>query len=558
MRLPLRRRILIYSSGLLIALIAAMLALVNFQSERFVNERIASDLEQGMDRLNNAVNEHLEALQLTARLVASFPDLKALLGDTDTATIRDFLLSYQQENRRAEFLIVLDPAGRVVARTDTTAQTPLQDAIKHWVEPAMAGQPATGVLATETGIYHAASAPAAALGTVFGFVIAGSSIDKGFAGKLSDVTHNDVVIVGDRVLGASLPDERLPWKNRVEWAKALGPAGRSGINLGGESYAALSVLLGREGGPRPLAVILQSRTRALLPYVRIQYGLLVLGLLAAVAGIGGSALLADNVTAPVAKLVEGTTQVAAGNFDYQLDIRTGDEIGDLARSFNVMIQGLRERADMRKFVSQSTVDMIQARWQKKISGGERVVRTIFFSDMRGFTPMAESRAPEEVVRILNGCLSLQAERVKRYHGDVDKYVGDCVVALFAGADMELDAIRCAVEIHKAIESENRAHPEDYQVKLGIGIATGEVILGSVGSDDRLDYTAIGSQVNLAARLCAVAGPREVLMSESTYLRVADLVAAQRLDPIKVKGFSEPVPVYRMSVGAASEPTALTG
>jgi adenylate cyclase len=304
-------------------------------------------------------------------------------------------------------------------------------------------------------------------------------------------------------------------------------------------------------------VILQSRDRALLPYRRIQYGLLVLGLLAAVAGVGGSAFLAGNVTAPVAKLVEGTTQVAAGNFDYRLDIRTGDEIGDLARSFNVMIQGLRERADMQKFVSQSTVDMIQASDQKKISGGERVVRTIFFSDMRGFTPMAESRAPEEVVRILNRCLSLQAERVKRYHGDVDKYVGDCVVALFAGADMELDAIRCAVEIHKAIEIENRAHPEDYQVKLGIGIATGEVILGSIGSEDRLDYTAIGSHVNLAARLCSAAGPREVLLAESTFLRVADLVAAQRLDPIKVKGFSEPVPVYRMSVGA-TESKALTG
>jgi adenylate cyclase len=306
--------------------------------------------------------------------------------------------------------------------------------------------------------------------------------------------------------------------------------------------------LGREGGLRPLAVILQSRTRALIPYEHIQIGLLVLGLIAAVAGISGSAVLARTITAPLRKLAEGTNQVAAGNFDYRLDIRAGDEIGDLARSFNVMIRGLRERADMQKFVSQSTVDMIQSSGQKKISGGERVIRTIFFSDMRGFTPMSERREPEEVVRILNRCFSLQAERVKQFNGDIDKFVGDSVVALFDGDDMAFNAIRCAVEIHKALDNYNEAHPNEEPILVGIGIATGEVILGSIGSEDRLDYTAIGSHVNLSSRLCSVAAPREILLAESTYRRVQDVVAAERLEPLKVKGFSEPVPVYRMTVG----------
>jgi len=295
-------------------------------------------------------------------------------------------------------------------------------------------------------------------------------------------------------------------------------------------------------------VILQSRDQALAPYRRIQAGLLLLGLLAAFAGISGSAVLAGTITAPLRKLAEGTNQVAAGNFDYRLDIRTRDEIGDLAQSFNVMIRGLRERDDMQKFVSQSTVDMIQSSGQKKISGGERVVRTIFFSDIRGFTPLSERCPPEEVVRILNRCLSLQAERVKKYKGDIDKYVGDCVVALFDGDDMAVNAIRCAVEIHRAIDSYNEAHPNEESILLGIGIATGEVILGSIGSEDRLDFTAIGSHVNLSSRLCSLARPREILLAESTYRRVQDFIAAERLDPLKVKGFSEPVPVYRMTVG----------
>ena len=318
-----------------------------------------------------------------------------------------------------------------------------------------------------------------------------------------------------------------------------------------QEYVAQSVLLGEDQGIRPLAVILQSHDVAFQPFRAIQFGLLLLGIAAAAAGIAGSALLAKKVTASVLKIVEGTQQVAAGNFDYRIETDSRDEIGLLAESFNTMIVGLRERADMQKFVSQSTVDMIQASSSKKVSAGERVTLTILFSDMRGFTAMSENRPPEEIVRILNECLSLQAAKVKKYGGDIDKFVGDCVVALFTGDDMELKAIRCAVEIHKAIQERNTARPDDYPILVGIGIATGEVILGSIGSEDRLDYTVIGSHVNLCSRICSLAGPRETLMAQSTYERVEGLVAAERLEPVKVKGFKEPVPLYRMAVKATS-------
>src|SRR5207244_5881891 len=135
---------------------------------------------------------------------------------------------------------------------------------------------------------------------------------------------------------------------------------------GGEQYLAVGTFLGEGGGPQPFAAVIQSRDRAMQPYRGIQLGLLILGIIAAVVGIAGSAVLARNITAPVAKLVEGTQQVAAGNFDYRLDVRSTDEIGDLARSFNTMIQGLRERADMQKFVSLSTMEMIQSPATKKV------------------------------------------------------------------------------------------------------------------------------------------------------------------------------------------------
>jgi adenylate cyclase len=159
--------------------------------------------------------------------------------------------------------------------------------------------------------------------------------------------------------------------------------------------------------------------------------------------------------------------------------------------------------------------------------------------------MTENRTPEEIVKLLNSCLSLQAARVKKFGGDIDKYVGDCVVALFQGADMELNAIRCAVETHAALDELNAANAGSTPIRVGIGIVTGEVILGSIGSEDRLDYTVIGSNVNLCSRLCSKAGPGETLLAESTYSRVKGLVAAQKIEPIQVKGFTDPIPVYRM-------------
>src|SRR5881296_604418 len=151
-RAPLRWKILLYSSALLIGLIMAMLIYVNHQAERFVRENTGAELKRGIERIHAAEAERLEALQLTARLVASFPDLKALLT-TDFATIRDFL-NDQKENVRFGLLIVLDPRGNVVARSDTVAPTPLPNADAMWVKPSLTGRAAFAILSTESGAYY--------------------------------------------------------------------------------------------------------------------------------------------------------------------------------------------------------------------------------------------------------------------------------------------------------------------------------------------------------------------------------------------------------------------
>jgi len=540
LRLRLRWKILLYASSLLMALIAAMLVFVDWQSKRFVNQQLAADLEQGRRRVLEASGERFERLNYLAHNLSSYPDLKALLDTGDTPTIRDFLETHRAQNG-LDLLVALEPTGKVVARTDAAEAIALPEA-QRWIESLLAGREARGFLTVEGRVYQASAVPAAAGTTIFGFLIAGASVDDAYARRLAGLTGDEVVLAGgDRILGTSLSQSQSARHTRAEWEQHVG-SGQAQLELAGATYSAVAKPLADDG---PLAVVLKSRTEALAPYRGIQLGLLAIGLGATLAGIFGSALLAGSVTAPIARLAQGTAEVAAGNFDFRTDIRSGDEIGELAASFNNMIEGLRERRDLQKFISSSTMERVRSNVGHELAAGQRLELTIFFSDMRGFTSLSEDKQPEEVVAMLNTCLSIQAEKVKRFSGDIDKYVGDCVVAIFSGDDMALNAIRCAIEIQKAVQAWNAANPGKDPLAIGVGIVTGEVVLGSIGSQDRQDFTVIGSNVNLCSRLCAKAAAHEVMLAESTYQRVRDLVAAERLEPMEVKGFSRPVEVYRM-------------
>ena len=343
-RLSLRAKIVLSSSGLIVALIGATLYYVSYQADRFVDQRLAEDLRLGGDLIAAAEQERFERLRLTALNLASFPELKALFA-TDAATIRDFLIDYQQRAKGTGLVIALDPKGQTMARTDAARPLQIPDVEQRWMRPALSeGAAAIGILDVEGNAYHAATTPVEAGGTLFGFVLAAARIDADFAQALRDVSRDEVVILDDRaVLASTLDTAALPWHSRRDGLQtATGEA--IALRIGGEQYAALAAV---HWPNAPITFVsLQSRDRALAPYRRIQIGLIVLGLLSTLAGIAGSAIVARTVTAPVAKLTEGTRLVANGDFDVRIQVTSRDELGELAVAFNTMTQGLRERADM--------------------------------------------------------------------------------------------------------------------------------------------------------------------------------------------------------------------
>ncbi|MEW5799552.1 MAG: adenylate/guanylate cyclase domain-containing protein [Bacteroidota bacterium] len=242
------------------------------------------------------------------------------------------------------------------------------------------------------------------------------------------------------------------------------------------------------------------------------------------------------VVKPINTIGSVVKEVGNGNFNISTDIRSKDEIGDLGKRINEMIIGLRERFHLQKFVSQQTVDYVQRASEMGVKlGGERKQATVFFSDVRGFTAFSEKVEPEKVVAMLNTILSKQAAIVKKHGGDIDKYVGDELVAVFQGDGMVRNAVCCAIEIQEMMRTIPESTGDD--IAIGIGINSGEMVMGAMGSEERMDFTVIGDAVNLGARLCSAAGRGQIIVSEyaAKYVMTDDSILLTKLEPIKVKG-----------------------
>lgn len=178
--------------------------------------------------------------------------------------------------------------------------------------------------------------------------------------------------------------------------------------------------------------------------------------------------------------------------------------------------------------------------------------TILFSDIKGFTTLSETLSPNEIAFLLNGYFDHMADCVSRNHGYLNKYIGDAVMAVFGapysvGNDAE-NAIRCAMDMLVKLTQYWKSIDEKKRFKIRIGINTGIVTAGNIGSVSRMEYTVIGDSVNLASRLESNCEPMSILVGESTYLKVQDLFKFQQLGSIKVKGKAEPVNVYKVLTG----------
>lgn len=283
--------------------------------------------------------------------------------------------------------------------------------------------------------------------------------------------------------------------------------------------------------------------------------LIGLAILALVLGGIGAAVLAGVMVGPLTALVKGVRAIGDGHLEQHIDLKRNDELGILTDAFNEMAVSLRDKefikSTFERYMSKPLAEQILQKKDELQLGGEVRLVTVLFSDIRRFTSLAEKLPPEQVVEMLNDYFSRMIKVVTRHEGMVDKLMGDSVMALFGApislGDDPLRATRCAMEM----QSEGKLFNDQQEAKglpplpMGIGINTGPVVAGNIGSSTRMEYTVIGDEVNIAARMQGIAQPGEVLISENTYRIISDAVHVTQLEPITFKGKNTMVEVYRV-------------
>jgi PAS domain S-box-containing protein len=205
-----------------------------------------------------------------------------------------------------------------------------------------------------------------------------------------------------------------------------------------------------------------------------------------------------------------------------------------------------------RYMSHEVMENLMQSPDKINLGGDKRIATVFFADIRGYTSFSESREPEEIVEILNEYFSEAVENVIQYKGYIDKFIGDCIMAVWGvpmmpEKDDAFNAVSCALAIQEMVRSSKRKFFRNVasRLRVGIGINTGPLVAGNLGSMQRMDYSVIGDTVNLAARLEGVAGSDEIIISQSTRNQLGDKFRYEERPAVRVRGKEKPIQIYNV-------------
>jgi class 3 adenylate cyclase/HAMP domain-containing protein/CHASE3 domain sensor protein len=280
---------------------------------------------------------------------------------------------------------------------------------------------------------------------------------------------------------------------------------------------------------------------------------------------------------PVRTVDTALAQIAGGDFDRKVRVRNQDELGALARNLNAtsgqlstlyaelkllndklqqkveeQIQQLKRASDLKRYLSPQLAESILSGTLDVNVTSRRKNLTVFFSDIRGFTPMSEHMEPEELTDFLNQYLSAMTEIVFKHGGTLDKYIGDAIMVFFGDPisydDHAQRAVLMALEMRIKLGELQGTWWVDQEKRLtvGMGISTGYVTVGNIGSPARMEYTVVGNHVNLASRLSNRALAGQILVSERTVVHCGKLVEAAEVDEMELEGVSRPIKIYEIS------------
>ncbi|HZJ13688.1 MAG TPA: adenylate/guanylate cyclase domain-containing protein, partial [Chthoniobacteraceae bacterium] len=570
----LRGRLTFIILSLFVVLLAAIFFLVLTANRRNALRQINAGLERGRGYFVTLKDRRIEELNKQARLLAFDYAFKQAFGTSanDPATMR-LAMRNGRDRVSASFFTLVSLEHQVLFDTENPERdgTPFDlpgviTAAERAEEEAEDGEtrglkrtPVQTVALRNGQLFAIVVVPLLAPDPK-AWICLGFPIDNDFARELGDVTGQEV----------SFLEQNEEWKIvattlGAEDGKALAqamnreplPLDRTErVDLANGQFVSLLKPLEVPKG-RAAVVLQRNLDTELAPFRKLERILLVV----AFAGLAVSALVAfgfaRTVARPVLRLAHNARRIEQGDYSARADadVQRPDEIGQLAQSFQKMTEGLAERDLVRDLLGKVASPAIAAellRRQATLGGEERCV-TVLFSDLQGFSTIAERFPAGEVVAILNAYFTRMSEIVDAHGGVVDKFIGDGVMALFGAPvdqpDHAARALAAALEMTAALDVLNEQGFAKEVIQHGIGIHTDEIVAGIMGSPERHNYTVIGDGVNIASRLQALTRIDEyetrVIISDATLRAAGPGFQTRSLGEVTVRGRARPIIIHAL-------------
>ena len=557
-RSRLRTKIFFAFSGLILAALLSTLWFTQLFVSRQIQDSLQQDLITTGQVFQGLLAERAARLLTSTTLLAGDFALKRVLVTYHPATLSSVARNYQQRIG-VDLVWITDEMGALIGDSRGVPETSVDLAAFSPLKETLVSEEATAAI-TEIGgmLFQLVAVPILGPDAI-GFLLLGQGVNDGTAQQLREDTGSHVSFVTQQAFFASswaahpLRESVLETALRATLAREMEETLM--ITLSGRRFLSRAIVI-EARLPDPLYVFIQrSYDEALQPLAALRWRILFIGggTLVIALFVGGG--LAGGMTAPIQTLVRGMREVLRGNFDLRLQVVREDEIGFLAQSFDEMVEGLAEKERIRdtfgRFVSPSVAEAVLE--GKGVLRGERREVSILFQDIRGFTTLSERTDPGVLVGMLNQFFTEMVAAVEAEGGIVKQFTGDGVMALF-GAPIKHDndperAVRAALNmVTRLTDLNGRLATQGFpDIRIGVGIHTGEVIAGQIGPDERIEYGVVGDPVNLASRIEGLTKELQatILISESTASKLGQGFLLGRSAVLPVKGKEKPVRVVEV-------------
>lgn len=576
-----RTRLLVFLLALMLPVLLGIYGFVNRENNAYTADTIDSYLELGADVFDFTREEHKNTLLTITSTMTRDWGFRNAFGTGDPFTIIDAADNILMRSLgAADMMLIASMEGEVIIDTRMQGFEELEGEWRVLMDSAAASDDGIGdAIINVLGVPYQITVIPLFLPTPVAWIFGGFPLDNQFAATVKQSIVSDVSIVeyvhdgapGNAaqvsVISSTLnSDDQQRLTNQLQLSGMTYTDTQRIALTDGEYGTLMRPLYGQPGDSLQIVAVIQKSYNENIENVQAFQNVLLQFYIAVIAvSLIAVVLLARSVTRPILDLALRVRRIEAGDYGQAVQVSGEDEIGQLAGSVNNMAKGLAEKEKVRdllgKVVSHEIAEELLS---KTIAlGGEERIVTVLFSDIKGFTSLCENMAPEAVLTLLNRYLSEITEVIEANRGVVDKYTGDSVMALF-GAPLNRpndaqNAIATVLSIQSTIATLNATNRATGMLEIGagIGVHTGLVVAGNLGSQNRLNYTVIGDSVNLSARLEGLTRKYHVpnIISDATRADAPGFVYRE-LDLVRVAGKKEPVRIFEV-VGREGEVDAAT-